>query len=127
MLTWDIRWKEREADVASLNPPDRLKLSLVCIDDVLADLAPSFQSSLPAELRSSIRAALDSLWSGSWNDRSAVQSDLESQLENDDIPGLYDLLMAMYTLVYVGKNPGTEDSLESISFSYQAILDTEIL
>jgi len=127
MLFWDIRWKEFEDDICNLNLNQRLNITLASLESVLINNEEHFKLSINEEQKKNIGLALDILWGKGTKEKGVVVDKLDEYTCLDNESGVNDVLMAILFLLNAEFELTADDTLEVLSYIYQAVLDMEII
>ena len=141
MILWDFVIKEYTSGIEKMNPPQQYKFAACCICESISHLIGQGQNSIAEAIKGNLQDSLTlaSLIADSTiiptetEIRESLITDLSDFVEiidNHDtqIPGLYDMAMALLILVEAIKNYSIEDRvMEIASYAYQAILDEQLM
>jgi hypothetical protein len=141
MILWDILIKEYEADIESMNQSQQFRFAACCICETLTHFLSKTEEPINELLRihckdsvllSSLIADNISFLSGT-KDIDDLINDLDefvycAEESYSNVPGLYDISMALLTLTEAIKGHSIKNwVLEIASYSYCSILDEQIM
>jgi hypothetical protein len=141
MILWDFAIKKHRSGIKSMKPPQQYKFAACCICESILQLLRSEQNLIGETMINNLKTSikLTSLVADELNIATEIKveenllSNLSDFIEATDdfpaqIPGLYDISMALLTFVESIKDCSIEDNVTEIaSYAYQAILDEQIM
>ena len=118
MLLWDVEWKPHQKRLSVLDRGQLVRLAVTSITKV---------SELGIEMEEPIRHEFSNAFEALRSGDSYSCDELEELIQQEVQPGVYDLSMAVVTLVRNMESIDDGIVLEALSYCYQAVLDREIL
>jgi hypothetical protein len=141
MILWDISIKEYEADIESMNQFQQFRFAACCICEILTHFFSKKEEPINELLKINCKESvlLSSLIADNIIFLPAIK-DIDDLINNlgefvycveesySNVPGLHDISMALLTLTEAIKDHSIKDwVLEIASYSYQSILDEQLM
>ncbi|AFY94645.1 hypothetical protein [Chamaesiphon minutus] len=141
MILWDILIKEHESSIGLMSQMQQYRFAACCICESVLHLIGQQDDELIESIQANLQDSiiLSSLIADGVNLPSEVHvtekslTDLEDFIEiietsSTQVPGLYDLSMALFTFIESIENHSiAKQTTEIASYSYQAILDEQLM